>query len=133
MADAAVPAAVRARAAVPDLGALAVGLAAAAGGGFPPAPRGGDFPPPRGWTALAGFWIAAAWFLLGRAELRAGALGAVFLGALAGLAGWTWLSLLWTDNTVQTALEGFRALAYLGAAAALALVVRRETAPALIR
>ena len=53
--------------------------------------------------------------------------------AIAGFTAWTWLSLLWTENTVQTALEGFRVLAYLGVAAALLLVVRRETAPALLR
>jgi hypothetical protein len=132
MADAAAPAAVRARA-LPDLRAFGVGVGATAGMGALAAADGGYFAPAWGWTALVGFWIAAAWLLLGRAELRAGALGTAFLGAFAGLAGWTWLSLAWSDNTVQTALEGFRALAYLGAAAALLLVVRRETAPALIR
>jgi O-antigen ligase len=131
-ADAAAPV-VRARTAVPDLGAIVVGLAAGAGMGALAAADGGYFPPSWGWTALVGLWIAAAWLLLGRVELQAGALGLAFLGALAGLAGWTWLSLLWTDNTVQTALEGFRVLAYLGAAAALLLVVRRETTPALLR
>jgi O-antigen ligase len=131
-ADAAAPVA-RVRTAVPDLGALIVGVAAAAGMGALAAADGGYFPPAWGWTALVGLWIAAAWLLLGRVELRTGALGLAFLGAFAGLAGWTWLSLLWTDNTVQTALEGFRLLAYLGAAAALLLVVRRETTPALLR
>lgn len=131
-ADAAAPA-VRARTAVPDLGAIAVGVAAAAGMGALAAADGGYFPPAWGWTALVGLWIAAAWLVLGRAELEAGTLGLAFLGALAGLAGWTWLALLWTDNTVQTALEGFRLLAFLGAAAALLFVVRRETAPALLR
>jgi hypothetical protein len=94
---------------------------------------GGYFAPAWGWTALAGLWLVAAWLLLGRVELRAGALGGAFLGGVAGLAAWTWLSLLWTENGVQTALEGFRMLAYLGVAAALLLVVRRETAPALLR
>ena len=56
-----------------------------------------------------------------------------FLGGLTGLAAWTWLSLAWTDNTTQTVLEGFRMLAYAGVAAAFVLVVRRETAPALLR
>jgi tetratricopeptide (TPR) repeat protein len=133
MADAAAPAAVRARAAMPDLGAVGVGVGAAAGMGALAAADGGYFAPAWGWTALIAFWIAAAWFLLGRAELRPRVLGAAFLGGFAGLAGWTWLSLAWSDNTVQTAVEGFRVLAYLGAAAALLLVVRRETAPALIR
>lgn len=132
MADAAAPA-VRARAVMPDLGAFAVGLAAALGLGALAAADGGYFPPAWGWTALVGLWIAAAWLLLGRVELRSGTLGLAFLGGFAGLAAWTWLSLLWTDNTVQTALESFRVLAYLGVAAALLFVVRREHVPALLR
>jgi hypothetical protein len=132
MADAAAPA-VRTRATVPDVGSIAVGLAAAGGMGALAAADGGYFAPSWGWTALVGLWVVAVWLVLDRVELRAGALGAAFLGAFAGLAGWTWLSLLWTENTTQTALEGFRVLGYLGAAAALLCVVRRETAPALLR
>ncbi|MGH3116847.1 MAG: O-antigen ligase family protein [Gaiellales bacterium] len=132
MADAAAPA-VRARAAVPDLAGLAVGVVAAAGMGALAAADGGYFAPAWGWTALIGLWLAAAWLLLGRVELRAALLGVTFLGAVAGLTAWTWLSLLWTENDVQTMLEGFRVLAYLGVAAALLLVVRRATAPALLR
>jgi tetratricopeptide (TPR) repeat protein len=132
MADAAAPA-VRARLAAPDLASLAVGVAAAAGMAALAAADGGYFPPSWGWTAVVGLWVAAAWLLLGRVELRGGALGTLFLGGVAGLAAWTWLSLLWTDNAVQTMLEGFRMLAYLGVAAALLLVVRRETTPALLR
>jgi O-Antigen ligase/Tetratricopeptide repeat len=132
MADAAAPA-VRARAAVPDIATLAVGITAAVGIGALAAADGGYFPPTWGWTALFGLWLAAAWLLLGRVELGAGTLGAAFLGGIAGLTAWTWLSLLWTENGVQTTLEGFRMLAYLGVAAALLLVVRRGTAPALLR
>lgn len=132
MADAAAPA-VRARAAPVDVAGLAVGVAAAAGMGALAAADGGYFAPAWGWTALVGLWLAAAWLVLGRVAFAAGALGAAFLGAVAGLTAWTWLSLLWTENTVQTALEGFRVLAYLGVAAALLLLVRRTTAPALLR
>jgi O-antigen ligase/polysaccharide polymerase Wzy-like membrane protein/tetratricopeptide repeat protein len=132
MADA-TASAVPARAAVPALGALAVGAAAALGIGALAAADGGYFPPSWGWTALVGLWVTAASLLLGRAELRAGVHGAVFLGGLAALTAWTWLALLWTDNSVHTVLEGLRMLAYLGAAAALLLVVRRETVPALLR
>jgi O-antigen ligase len=132
MADAAAPA-VRARAAIPDLGSLGVGVLTAAGTGALAAADGGYFAPSWGWTALVGLWVVAVWLVLDRVELGAGALGAAFLGAFAGLAGWTWLSLLWTENTTQTALEGFRLLGYLGAAAVLLLVVRRQTAPALLR
>jgi hypothetical protein len=132
MADAAAPAA-RARTATPDIGSLAVGVTAAVGIGALAAADGGYFAPSWGWTGLIGLWVVAAWLLLDRVELRGGALGAAFLGALAGLAGWTWLALAWTENTTQTALEGFRMLGYLGAAAALLVVIRRATAPALIR
>jgi O-antigen ligase len=132
MADAAAPA-VRARAAIPNLGSLGVGVVTAAGMGALAAADGGYFAPSWGWTALVGLWVVAVWLVLDRVELRAGALGAAFLGAFAGLAGWTWLSLLWTENTTQTTLEGFRLLGYLGAAAALLFVVRRQTAPALLR
>ena len=131
MADAAAPA-VRARAVAPDLGSLAIGMAAAVGMGALAAADGGYFPSSWGWTALIGLWVAAVWFLLGRVELAGGSLGVAFLGAFTGLAVWTWSSLLWTDNTVQTVLEGFRLIAYLAAAAAMLFVVRRATAPALL-
>ena len=94
---------------------------------------GGYFPSSWGWTALVALWVVAAWLLLGRVELESGMLGIAFLGAVTGLAAWTWLSLLWTENTVQTALDGFRLIAYLGVAAAIFLVVRRATTPALLR
>jgi O-Antigen ligase/Tetratricopeptide repeat len=132
MADAAAPA-VRARAAVPDLGAVGVGVGSAVGIGALAASDGGYFPTAWGWTALITLWLAAAWLLLGRAEVNGGRLGGLFLGAVTALAGWTWLSLAWTENTTQTALEGFRLLGYLGIAAALVLVVRAERVPALLR
>jgi hypothetical protein len=132
MADVAASA-LRGRAMARDLGSVGVGLAAAAGIGALAAAEGGYFPPAWGWTALISLWVVAAWLLLDRVQFVSGLLGVVFLGAFAALASWTWLSLLWTENTVQTAQEGFRMLAYLGAAAALLFVVRRETAPALLR
>src|SRR5918998_3803283 len=87
MADA-TASAVPARAAVPALGGLAVGAAAALGFGALAAADGGYFPPSWGWTALVGLWVTAAWLLLGRAELRAGVLGAVFLGGVGAARGW---------------------------------------------
>jgi O-antigen ligase len=132
MADAAATA-VRPRAVVPDAGRVAVGLGIAAGIGALGAADGGYFPPAWGWTALVALWLVVAWLFLGRAALHAGRFAAVFAGGLTALAGWTWLSLAWTDNVTQTVLEGFRVLAYAAVAAALVLVVRRETAPALLR
>jgi len=132
MADAAAPA-VRARAAVPDLGAVSVGVGSAVGLGALAASDGGYFPTAWGWTALVTLWLVVAWLLLDRAEVNGGRLGGLFLGAVTALAGWTWLSLAWTENTTQTALEGLRVLAYLGIAAVLVLVVRAERVPALLR
>lgn len=132
MADAAASA-VRSRALAADLGQVAVGVGTAAGIGALGAADGGYFPPAWGWTSLVALWLVVAWLILGRAALHGGRLAGVFAGAITGLAGWTWLSLAWTENTVQTTLEGFRMLAYAGVAVALVLVVRRETAPALLR
>jgi O-antigen ligase len=132
MADAAASA-VRSRALAPDLGQVAVGAGTAAGIGALGAADGGYFPPAWGWTALIALWLVVTWLFLGRAALHGGRLAGAFAGGLIGLAAWTWLSLSWSDNSVQTTLEGFRMLAYAGVAAALVLVVRRETAPALLR
>lgn len=132
MADTAASA-VRSRALAPDLGQVAVGVGAAAGIGALGAADGGYFPPAWGWTALITLWLVVAWLFLGRAALHGGRLAGAFAGGLIGLTAWTWLSMIWTDNSVQTTLEGFRMVAYAGVAAALVLVVRRETAPALLR
>lgn len=125
--------AVRPRALPSDLGHLGVGLGVAAGVTALGAADGGYFPPAWGWTALVALWIVIAWLFLGRAALHGGRPAGVFVGAVTALAAWTWISLTWTENTVGTVLEGFRMLAYAGVAAALVLVVRRETAPALLR
>jgi hypothetical protein len=132
MADAAATA-VRPRAVVPNAGHVGVGLGIAAGIGALGAADAGYFPPAWGWTALVALWLVVAWLFLGRAALHGGRLAAVFVACVTLLAGWTWLSLTWTDNVTNTVLEGFRVLAYAAVAAALVLVVRRETAPALLR
>ena len=121
------------RAFAPDVGHVAVGVGAGAGIAALGAADGGYFPPAWGWTALIALWLVIAWLLLGRAALHGGRLAGWFAGGITALAVWTWLSLLWTDNTTQTVLEGFRMLAYGGVAAALVLVVRSDAAPALLR
>ena len=118
--------AVRPRAFAPDLSHIAVGLAAAVDVGALGAADGGYFRA-WGWTALVALWLVIAWLLLGRAALHGGRLAASSRRPDRARR-WTWLSLLWTDNTTQTVLEGFRMLAYAGVAAALVLVVRRTTA-----
>ena len=132
MADAAATTA-DARATTFGLGQAAIGVGAAAGIGALGAADGGYFAPSWGWTALVGLWLVVAWLLLGRAALHGGRLAGIFAAAVVALAGWTWLSLVWSENGVQTALEGFRLLAYAAVAAALVLVVRPRAAPALLR
>src|ERR671925_22133 len=131
MADAAASA-VRPRTLTSALGSLALGAAATVGIGALGAADGGYFQPAWGWTALVALWLVVAWLVLGRAAVHGGRLALVFLGGIVGLGAWTWLSLLWTDNSVQTAIEGFRVLAYAAVTAALVVVVRREAAPALL-
>ena len=131
-ADAAAPA-VGSRTLALDFGQIGVGVGAAIAVGALGAANGGYFPPAWGWTALLALWLVIAWLLLGRAAFNGGRPAAVFVGGLTAFAAWTWLSLLWTDNTTQTVLEGFRMLAYAGIAAAFVFVVRRAAVAALLR
>ena len=85
---------------------------------------GGYYPTAWGWGALVALWLVATYLVLGTAT-RPAPLALVLLGGLALLAGWTWLSLLWSNDVDQTVLEGQRTLLYVAAAAAFVLVVRR--------
>jgi len=102
--------------------AVGLGLAAISFG------NGGYFPTAWGWGALAVLTVVAAYLVVGEAT-RPSLLALVSLGALAAFAAWTWLALLWTENTAATVLEGQRLLLYAGALAALVLFVRRATVP----
>ncbi len=96
------------------LGALATGLVAA--------DKGGYFPTSWGWTSLALAWVAG--LSLALQAVRASRLELAWVGGLLALAGWTALSLLWTQSTTQSALEVERALVYVLAALAAAALVR---------
>jgi hypothetical protein len=93
--------------------------------------NGGYFPVSWGWSALALLWLAAIALALGLA-IEAGGLDVVFLGALAGLTAWTFLSALWTSAVPETVLEGERILLYLSAAFAGFLLLRRASVSALL-
>jgi hypothetical protein len=110
---------------------LALGLAAALVVGGLAFANGGYFPVSWGWAALALLWIVAVALVFDVAS-EAGALERLFLGAMAGLAGWIFLSLLWTDSVPKTILEGERMVVYLGAGAAGVLLVRRSSVAALL-
>ena len=86
---------------------------------------GGYYPTAWGWGALVALWLVATYLVIGAAT-RPAPLALTMLGGLALLTAWTWLSLLWSDDVDQTALEGQRTLLYVAVAAALVLVVRRE-------
>ena len=51
---------------------------------------------------------------------------------MAGLAGWIFLSLLWTESVPRTVLEGERMVVYLGAGTAGVLLLRRSSVAALL-
>jgi O-antigen ligase len=93
--------------------------------------NGGYFPTAWGWGALVALTIVAAYVVAGDAT-RPTVLALVALGGLAAFGAWTWLALLWTENTAATVLEGQRVLLYVGAFAALVLLVRKATVPVVL-
>jgi tetratricopeptide (TPR) repeat protein len=90
--------------------------------------NGGYFPTAWGWGALVALCLVALYLVVGE-PVRPGLPALVLLGALAALAGWTWLSLTWSEDVSTSALEGQRMLLYLAAGAAFVLLVRRATVP----
>jgi O-Antigen ligase len=121
-ADASVTAAGSAR--TISLRSLAVGAGAAgtlAVFGFA---SGGYYPTAWGWGALVALWLCAIYLVVGDAT-RPGPLALTMLAGLGGLAAWTWLALVWSDDFDQTVLEGQRAILYLAVAGALVLIARQ--------
>jgi hypothetical protein len=93
--------------------------------------HGGYSPVAWGWSALAFFWLAALALLL-RSTLRLSGLEIASLGGLAAFVGWILLSSLWSPSPTQTVLDAERSLVYLGALAAVLLLVRpTDTRPLL--
>ena len=109
----------------------AVGLTACLAVGGLAFADGGYFPVSWGWSALPLLAVVAAALAIGVA-VELSVLDGLFLGALAGLAGWTALSLLWTGSVPRTVLECERVLVYLGAAVAGVLLVRRSAVTSLV-
>jgi O-antigen ligase len=92
---------------------------------------GGYFPTAWGWGALIALWVTATYLVLGTPALP-GRVSLTLLTALVLLAAWTWLALIWTADVDQTVLEGFRMLLYVSVAAALVVVVRRDSVEAVL-
>jgi tetratricopeptide (TPR) repeat protein len=130
MADAAASTLARPRSLHPPREA-AVAVGAALGVGALAAADGGYFPTAWGWAALVTLWLVAALAFVGRITRPSG-LQLAFVGGIAGLTAWVWLSIAWSIDAVDSVHEGQRMLVYLAVAVALALVVRKSAvSPAL--
>jgi tetratricopeptide (TPR) repeat protein len=93
--------------------------------------NGGYFPVSWGWGALA-LLVLAALVLAAGVPAELAVLDVLFLGALAALAGWIALSLLWTASVPLTVQEVERMLVYLAAGVAGVLLVRRRSVSSLM-
>lgn len=92
--------------------------------------NGGYDPPTWGWASLALLAVAAAALARGRAGL--GRHDAVFLGSLAGLLVWAWLSAVWSIDPGASVLEGERLVLYLAGAAVLLVLPSSAAVPRLL-
>jgi O-antigen ligase len=92
---------------------------------------GGYFPTSWGWSALIFLWSALVALLISR-RIVVSRFEIAYAGVLAGLLGWTVLSLVWTSTVTQTMYEVERTLSYVAFAAALPLVVRRDRVSAVL-
>ena len=88
--------------------------------------NGGYFPVSWGWAALGLLGLVAIALALG-VSVELSGLDRFFLAAVAGLAAWIALSLLWTGSVPRTVLENERMLVYLAAAVAGILLVRKKS------
>lgn len=111
------------RRALPLLPAVGIGSLAAANGGY--------FPSSWGWAALAFAWVALLALLLAR-DLAFDRWGAAYLGALAALTAWVWISAAWASDLGGAIFEGERMLVYLTGVLAALLLVRRVEVPVLV-
>jgi hypothetical protein len=87
----------------------------------------GYFPTSWGWSALVFAWCVLVTVIVAR-EVTATALELAFLSSVAAVAGWIWLSAVWSDSVPATVLEGERALVYVAFVAAL-IALGRHIAP----
>jgi hypothetical protein len=104
------------------LGVLIVAPLAAAHGGY--------WPTAWGWSSLTFIWIAAL-----ALSLRAPALGRreiAMLATLFSLLAWVGASTMWSSNVGQTVLETQRLVVYVGALAAVLLLLRSSSYRALL-
>jgi hypothetical protein len=95
---------------------LTVGLVAADQGGY--------FPTAWGWGALGALLPLSIWLVIGR-PTEARRLDVLFIAALSLLAGWTALSIAWSDSAARSVLDTERVVLYVSALAAVLLLARK--------
>ncbi len=110
---------------------IPLALAACASVGALGFANGGYFPVSWGWASLA-LLLVAALALAAGVTVELALLDMLFLGALATLAAWIALSLLWTASFPLSVQECERMLVYLAAGAAGLLLVRRRSVASLM-
>src|SRR4051794_16199297 len=84
-----------------------------------------------GWSTLVPLVVLGTALLLGVARSMNG-LALAFLGVLGGLAGWTWLSVAWSNDVSASVLDAERLLVYLSAVAAFLLLDRSQVTSFLV-
>ncbi len=92
---------------------------------------GGYYAPSWGWSALALVWGTALALLI-RRNVELDRLKLLWLGAFVALAGWIWLSNLWSESATLSLLEGQRTLAYVAGAAFVVVATPRAAAESLL-
>jgi O-Antigen ligase len=115
----------------PSIARLVTGIAAAAVVVTLSFASGGYFPADHGLLML-GFALVALVAVLVADELELDGRSLALVGALAALACWQLLSILWAPTATWPVLEAERTLVYATAAGALVLVVTRERASSLV-
>jgi tetratricopeptide (TPR) repeat protein len=110
---------------------IAAGLAACAAVGALGFANGGYFPVSWGWAGVGLLALMAIALAVG-VSVELDVLDRLFLGALAGLAAWIGLSLLWTGSVPRTVFENERMVVYLAGAVAGVVLVRRSSVPMLL-
>jgi hypothetical protein len=95
------------------------------------ADHGGYYPPAWGWSALLLLWAASLGLIL-RTDLRLRVPEVALLAAITALLVWTVVSTLWTASPTRTVLEGQRLAVYLGAVAAVLVLVGTRSYRALL-
>jgi O-antigen ligase len=93
--------------------------------------NGAYFPTSWGWAALALGWALLLVAVLVR-ELAVTRTAVLFVASIGALAAWTLLSTTWSDASSSSALEAERALVYVIAVSALAVVARSVGAAAVL-